>query len=187
MKKLIACLAVVAAQPVLADSQPADYAQARAEVVNHVACFPHGIDMIATGDVEGGMAIWNECWGENLQSTLNFVGGSMVCPGAECTFLSEEQSDLTGPAMRGALARNGLSARGFTHTHHQLDTLDVTFTSPEMATVTGRITATHFSDHQGPEIHFVHWTGEVAMTENGWRIVAEDLRTAGHSVLPRPE
>ena len=75
----------------------------------------------------------------------------------------------------------------YTGTHHQLDTLIVEFDGPKNATVSGMITATHFSDHQGPNIHFIHWTGTLVDTDEGWRITAEDLTTAGHSILPKVE
>jgi hypothetical protein len=75
MKKLLILAALVAAPPALADAPFEGYAETYAEVVNHVACFPHGIDMISAGDVEGGMAIWNECWGEDL----NRLPGRQLC------------------------------------------------------------------------------------------------------------
>ena len=87
--------------------------------------------------------------------------------------------------MRGALAQMGFQMAQFNATHHQVDTLRVEFSDPENATVSGMITATHFSDHQGPEVHFIHWTGEVAKTDAGWRITEETLDTVGHSVLPK--
>lgn len=184
MKKLLILAALVAAPPALADAPFEGYAETYAEVVNHVACFPHGIDMISAGDVEGGMAIWNECWGEDLISRLNFVSASIVCPGENCAFLAS-QPDLRGADMRGALARMGFQMAKFTATHHQLDTLKVSFDGPKNATVSGMITATHFSDHQGPETHFIHWTGKLVDTDDGWRITEEDLSTVGHSVLPK--
>ncbi len=161
------------------------YAEKYAEVVNHLSCFPHGIDMISVGKVDEGMAIWNECWDENLISRLNFVTASIVCPGVTCTFLSPEQTEFTGPAMRAALAGNGFQMLKFKSTHHQLDTLKVKFDGPKNATVAGMITATHFSDHQGPETHYIHWTGTLVDTAKGWRITEEDLSTVGHSVLPK--
>ena len=103
MKKVLTTAAILAAPAAFADTPFEGYAETYAEVVNHVACFPHGIDMISAGDVDGGMAIWSECWGEDLVSRLNFVGASIVCPGEECAFLAS-QPDLRGPAMRGALA-----------------------------------------------------------------------------------
>lgn len=186
MKKLLTLLTLFAAQPALADAPFENYADTYTEVVNHVACFPHGIDMISAGDVDGGMAIWKECWGEDLQSRLNFVGASIVCPGEQCMFLAE-QPNLRGAEMRGALAQMGFKMAKFTKTHHQLDTLSVEFDGPKNATVSGMITATHFSDHQGPETHFIHWTGTLVDTDKGWRITEEDLSTVGHSVLPKSE
>lgn len=184
MKKIIVLAAIITAQTTLADVPFEDYADTYAEVVNHVSCFPHGIDMISAGDVEGGMAIWRECWGENLISRLNFVSASIVCPGENCAFLAS-QPDLRGAEMRGALAQMGFKMAKFTATHHQLDTLRVEFNGPANATVSGMITATHFSDHQGPETHFIHWTGTLVNTDVGWRITEEDLSTVGHSVLPK--
>lgn len=186
MKRLIALAAILAAPPAFAEVPFEGYAEKYAEVVNHVACFPHGIDMISAGDVEGGMAIWNECWGENLISRLNFVRASVVCPGEDCPFLAN-QPDLRGAEMRGALAQMGFRMANFTATHHQLDTLRVEFDGPENATVSGMITATHFSDNQGPETHFIHWTGTLVDTTEGWRITEEDLSTVGHSILPKAE
>ena len=122
MKKVLTITSILAAPAAFADAPFEGYAETYAEVVNHVACFPHGIDMISAGDVDGGMAIWNECWGENLVSRLNFVGASIVCPGEQCAFLAS-QPDLRGPAMRGALAQMGFQMAKFTATHHQLDTL----------------------------------------------------------------
>ncbi len=183
MNRTFVFATLVAAAPAFADEPFEGYADAYAEVVNHVACFPHGIDMISAGDINGGMAIWNACWSEDLISRLNFVGASIVCPGEQCTFLAN-QPDLRGPAMRGALAQMGFQMAKFNATHHQLDTLRVSFDGPKNATVSGMITATHFSDHQGPETHFIHWTGVLADTENGWRITEEELSTVGHSVLP---
>ena len=186
MKRVLAATALIAASPAAADEPFEGYADTYAEVVNHVACFPHGIDKISAGDVDGGMAIWNTCWGEDLVSRLNFVGASIICPGEQCAFLAS-QPELRGPAMRGALAQMGFQMAKFTSTHHQLDTLMVDFDGPKNATVSGMITATHFSDHQGPETHFIHWTGTLVDTENGWRITEEDLSTVGHSVLPAAE
>lgn len=62
---------------------------------------------------------------------------------------------------------------------------DGRFKDPDYATVSGMITAFHFSDHHGPEVHFILSTGEVAMTDGGWRIMSEVLDTVGHSVLPQ--
>lgn len=186
MRKYLILLAALVASPAWAEAPFEGYADTYAEVVNHVACFPHGIDKISAGDVVGGMAIWNECWGEDLISRLNFVSASIVCPGEQCAFLAS-QPDLKGAAMRGALAQMGFSMAKFTSTHHQLDTLQVEFDGPTNATVSGMITATHFSDHQGPETHFIHWTGTLVDTDQGWRITEEDLSTVGHSVLPKSE
>lgn len=183
MKNFLTAAAMLAALPAFADAPFEGYADTYAEVINHVACFPHGIDKISVGEVDAGMAIWNECWGEALVSRLNFVGAAIVCPGEGCAFLAN-QPDLRGPAMRGALAQMGFQMAKFTATHHQLDTLHVEFDGPKNATVSGMITATHFSDHQGPETHFIHWTGILVDGENGWRITEEDLSTVGHSVLP---
>ena len=61
MKRILTAAAVLAASPAFADEPFEGYAETYAEVINHVACFPHGIDMISAGDVEGGMSIWNEC------------------------------------------------------------------------------------------------------------------------------
>ncbi len=175
---------LIAAPAAFADAPFEGYTEKYIEVVNHVACFPHGIDMMGAGDIEGGMAVWSECWGENLVSRLNFVSASMVCPGEDCKFLAD-QPDLRGYKMRGGLAQKGFKMLKYTGTHHQLDTLKVEFDGPKNATVSGMITATHFSDHQGPETHFVHWVGTLVDTKDGWRITEEDLTTAGHSVLPK--
>ena len=183
MKTTIAGIVALTA-PIAAVASPDDYATSRAEVVDHIACFPHGIDMISAGDVEGGMEIWRTCWSDDLVSNLNFTAASIVCPGEQCMFLAN-QPDLRGAEMRGALAQMGFQMAKFTATHHQLDTLSVSFSDADNATVSGMITATHFSDHQGPEVHFIHWTGSVAKTDAGWRITEETLDTVGHSVLPR--
>ncbi len=186
MKKLLTLLAVFTVSPAMAEAPFEGYADTYAEVINHVACFPHGIDMISVGKVDEGMAIWNECWGEDLVSRLNFVGASIVCPGEECAFLAS-QPDLRGAAMRGALAQMGFQMAKYKSTHHQLDTLRVEFDGPKNATVSGMITATHFSDHQGPDTHFIHWTGQLVDTDKGWRITEEDLWTVGHSILPKSQ
>jgi len=184
MEGFLPALALCAAIPAFADEPFEGYSGSYAEVVNHVACFPHGIDKISAGDVEGGMAIWNACWSDDLVSNLNFTSVSIVCPGEQCIFLAD-RPELQGAEMRGALAQMGFQMARFNATHHQLDTLNVSLSDPEIATVSGMITATHFSDHQGPEVHFIHWTGEVAKTPVGWRITEETLDTVGHSVLPQ--
>jgi hypothetical protein len=185
MKKLLALIPLLITPFALADDAPFEgYADTYAEVVNHVSCFPHGIDKIGSGDMEGGMEIWNKCWGKDLVSRLNFVQASIVCPGEECKFLAD-QPDLRGPDMRAAIVKKGFALSKFTKSHHQLDTLNVKFDDPKHATVSGKITATHFSDHQGPEIHFVHWTGKLVKTDDGWRITEEDLTADAHSVLPQ--
>ena len=186
MRYLMIAATCLATQSAFADVPFDGYADTYAEIVNHVACFPHGIDMIGRGEVEAGVAVWNECWGEDLVSRLGFVSASITCPGEDCVFLAG-QPDLRGPAMRGALAQIGFDMMKLHATHHQLDTLRVEFDGPENAIVSGMITATHFSDHQGPETHFIHWTGKVVKTDIGWRITEEDLRTAGHSILPHSE
>ena len=184
MKKLMTLVALVAAPPAFAEPPFEGYAETYAEVVNHVACFPHGIDLISAGDVDGGMAIWNECWGEDLVSRLNFVSASIVCPGEDCAFLAS-QPDLRGAQMRGAIAQMGFQMAQFTATQHQLDTLRVEFDGPRNATVSGKLTATHFSDYQGPEVHYIDWTGTLVNTDAGWRITEEDLSTIGYTVLPQ--
>ena len=187
MKKALTILAIAAAQPALAEAPFEGYTDTYVEVVNHVACFPHGIDMIGRGDFEGGMEVWNDCWGEDLVSRLGFVGAELVCPGEGCAAFLGDEPDLRGPAMRAALARNGFAFMKLHGTHHQLDTLHVEFDGPKNATVSGMITASHFSDHQGPETHFIHWTGTLVDTADGWRITEEILSTVGHSILPAAE
>ena len=78
MQRAMILAALVAAPAAFAEAPFEGYADTYAEVINHVACFPHGIDMISVGNVDGGMAIWSECWGEDLVSRLNFVGASIV-------------------------------------------------------------------------------------------------------------
>lgn len=188
MNKMIVLAALVATQSAFAyetkDVPFKGYAEAYAEVVNHVSCFPHGIDMIGSGKVEAGMELWSQCWDENLESRLNFVQASNICPGEGCTFLAD-RPELRGAEMRAALVQKGFANLKFTSSHHQLDTLHVEFDGPDNATVAGKITATHFSDHQGPETHFVDWTGTLVKTDAGWRITEEDLTVAGYSVLPK--
>lgn len=100
MKKVITLVAIVAAPPAFAEVPFETYA----EVVNHVACIPHGIDLISASNDEGGMSIWNECWDEDLISRLNFVSASIVCPSEGCAFVAS-QPDLRGSDMRNALAQ----------------------------------------------------------------------------------
>ena len=95
MKRILALAAVIAASPAVAEVPFEGYADTYAKVVNHVSCFPHGIDMISAGDVDGGMAIWDECWGEDLISRLNFVSASIVCPGDQCADTDEVAHDFT--------------------------------------------------------------------------------------------
>ena len=130
MKRLLPTIAMIAATPAFADAPFEGYAESHSEVANQVVCFPHGIDMISSGNVEGGMVVWKDCWSEDLVSNLNFTAVSIVCHGAQCMFLAN-RPELRGAEMLGALAQMGFQMASFTATHLQLDTLGVDFADPE--------------------------------------------------------
>ena len=100
---LFACVTV--AGPAMAQT-PADYEAVR----NHVTCYPFGIDRIGLGDLDGGKAIWNDCFTPDFQFSLFFGRGEpLTCPGAKCPL----PASMNSVDMRAAVAKKAFESAGF--------------------------------------------------------------------------
>ena len=173
---LFVCATV--AGPTMAQT-PADYEAVR----NHVTCYPFGIDKIGRGDMDGGKAIWNECFTPDFQFSLFFGRGEpLTCPGAKCPF----PASMNSVDMRAAVAKKAFESAGFEKTSHHLTNVKVSFTSADRATVNAYMQAWHWKADGIVVLAAGTWDLEVVRLADKWRIAKENLSIVGSGTLSPP-
>ena len=54
--------------------------------LNHVSCYPFGLDMIGANNVQAGIDAWNQCFTPDFKFTVSLGFGTPTeCPGEKCT------------------------------------------------------------------------------------------------------
>lgn len=126
MKKvwlLVTALAIAAPAAAQDARQLADHLGA----LNHISCYPFGLDMIGAGDTQGGMEAWKKCFAPEYKFTVFLgFGEPTVCPGEKCTL-----SGANSIEKRAAFARRIYDNAGYVRTSHHLANQTMTPIGPD--------------------------------------------------------
>lgn len=151
---------------------PVAYADTASEIVDHVTCYPRGLDLIGAGQDSEGLKVWQNCYVEDFSFTLDLRWGApTICMPSECQLPGDTAID-----RRAGFARSIYDQAGFTGTEHTLDEVNVTLIDETTADVTTKITAVHFGAGESIVTGYGEWSVTLEMTDDGWRITDETLR-----------
>ena len=172
MRRVLTLMATIVFWPSLALSDPGDPGFA---IMNHVSCYPRGLDAIGGGDDAAGIAIWNSCFAPDYGFKLELGWGAPTeCRGDACRLPGD-----TAIEKRAAFARSIYDRAGFTRTHHSLANVSVAMTKDTAADVTAHVTAVHFAEGGAVTTGYGLWSVSLEMTDQGWRITDETLQIIG--------
>lgn len=161
----------------------ADGAADDAAVRNRVTCYPFGIDRIGRGDIDGGIAIWKECFGPNFEFSAFIGRGEPTnCPGPSCPFAK----DMNAVEMRAAFAKRAFDGGGFVKTSHHLTNVTVSFPGPDRATVNAYVQAWHWKADNTVVVAPGTWDAELIRNDGKWLIAKEKLAVVGAAVVSPP-
>jgi hypothetical protein len=167
--RVLGLLLVVLALGACATAAPSSRATDHLDILNHVSCYPFGLDQIGRGDVPGGTETWKQCFTEDYQFSL-FLG------------FGERTVDRSID-KRVAFARRIYESQGYVRTSHHLANQRVTFTDSAQAQVSSYVTAWHMKQDGSIVTAVGTWDVTVARTGAGWRITQENLTITGAGAL----
>ena len=157
----------------------ADGAADDAAVRNHITCYPFGIDKIGRGDLQGGIAIWKECFAPDFAFSAFIGRGEPVnCPGPSCPFPKQ----MTAIDMRAAFAKRAFDGGGFVKTSHHLTNVTIGFPASDRATVNAYVQAWHWKADNTVVVAPGTWDVELVRSNGKWLI--SDARSSPWSELP---
>jgi len=152
-------------------SATASHSDPVSDIVEHVDCYPRGLDLIGAGQDADGVEIWNSCYAEDFSFTLDLGWGApTVCSASECQLPGD-----TSIMRRANFARSVYDRAGFTSTEHSLANTSVVLTGSDAAEATSDITAVHFGAGGSVVTGYGHWSVTLSNTADGWRINDETL------------
>jgi 3-phenylpropionate/cinnamic acid dioxygenase small subunit len=163
-----------------ATAGPPSRAADHLDVLNHVSCYPFGLDQIGRGDVAAGTETWKQCFAEDYQFSLFLgFGERTVCPGPSCPL----PAAMGSIDKRVAFARRVYDSQGYVRTSHHLSNQRVTFTEPDLAQVRTNLSAWHMKPDGSIVTAVGQWDVQVARAGHGWRITQENLTITGAGTL----
>lgn len=141
------------------------------DIVEHVNCYPRGLDLIGAGQDAEGVEVWNACYVEDFSFTLDLGWGApTVCTASACQLPGD-----TSIARRANFARGVYDQAGFTSTEHSLENTSVELIGSDTAEATSDITAVHFGAGGSVVTGYGQWSVTLSQTSDGWRITDETL------------
>jgi len=167
--RLLAVVCVAAGLGACATGASSSRAADHLEILNHVSCYPFGLDQIGRGDVAGGTETWKQCFAEGYEFSI-FLGFG-------------ERTVQRGIDARVAFARRIYESQGYVRTSHHLANQRVTFTHANQASVRSNITAWHMKQDGSIVTGVGQWDVTVMHTAAGWRITQENLTITGAGAL----
>jgi hypothetical protein len=173
---LVAALAVLATPAAAQDvKRLADHLGA----LNHITCYPFGLDRIGAGDTAGGTEAWKQCFTPDYKFTVFLgFGEPTVCPGEKCTLPGANSIE-----KRAALARKIYDSAGYVRTSHHLTNQTVTPTGPDSQHVKSYISAWHVKQDGSIVTGVGTWEVDLARHGDGWLITDENLTIVGAGLL----
>jgi len=147
--------------------------------LNHVTCYPFGLDEIGRGDSDAGLEIWKKCFMPDYKfSVFLGFGQPTECPGEKC-----ELPGATSIEKRAAFARGIYEKAGYVRTSHQLANQTVSFNGPESVHVKSYISAWHIKGDGSIVTGVGTWDVDLARSGSGWLISNEKLVIVGAGAL----
>ncbi|MFI5002076.1 MAG: nuclear transport factor 2 family protein [Reyranellales bacterium] len=142
--------------------------------LNHVSCYPFGLDLIGRGDTAAGIEAWKQCFAPDYKFSV-FLGFDqpIECPGEKCTV-----AGATSIEKRAALARRIYDKAGYVRTSNHLTNETVTVTGPNELHVKCYISAWHFRKG-GVDTGVGVWEVDLVRAGTGWLISNEKLTIVG--------
>jgi hypothetical protein len=147
--------------------------------LNHITCYPFGLDQIGRGETAAGIEEWKKCFAPDYKFSV-FVGFGQptVCPGEKC-----ELPGGTSIEKRAALARGIYDKAGYVRTSHQLSNQTVSFSGADGVHVKSYISAWHVKDDGSIVTGVGVWEVDLARNGDGWLIANEKLSIVGAGLL----
>ena len=147
--------------------------------LNHISCYPFGLDMIGANNVQAGTDAWKQCFAPDFKFTVFLGFGTPTeCPGEKCTL-----QGATSIEKRAALARGIYERAGYIRTNHQLSNSTVTPTGADTQHVKSYISAWHIKEDGSIVTGVGVWEVDLTRNGNGWLISTEKLTITGAGAL----
>jgi hypothetical protein len=147
--------------------------------LNHVSCYPFGLDEIGRGDSAAGIEIWKKCFAPDYRfSVFLGFGQPTECPGDKC-----ELTGATSIEKRAALARGIYEKAGYVRTSHHLANQTVSFTGADNVHVKSYLGAWHMKGDGSIVTGVGTWDVDLARNGEGWLISNEKLVIVGAGAL----
>ncbi|MEM7338295.1 MAG: nuclear transport factor 2 family protein [Actinomycetota bacterium] len=135
-------------------------------------CFASSIDQVGRGNLDGGVAGFDECLADDYVFEFqSFPGGpSVVCPGEGCPV----QGFSSLGEMRAVFADSFFVASGYLATQHQVLNIDVD-RSGDSAEVTAYIQAQHFLPDNSVDIAWNDYAYTAVLDNGEWKMATETI------------
>jgi hypothetical protein len=147
--------------------------------LNHITCYPFGLDQIGRGDKAAGIEEWMKCFAPDFKfSVFLGFGQPTVCPGEKC-----ELPGANSIEKRAALARGIYDKAGYVRTSHQLSNQTVSFTGADSVHVKSYLSAWHIKEDGSIVTGVGVWEVDLARAGTGWLITDEKLSIVGAGAL----
>jgi hypothetical protein len=147
--------------------------------LNHISCYPFGLDMIGAGNTQAGIDAWKQCFAPDYRFTVFLgFGEPTECPGDKCTLPGADSIE-----KRAAFARAVYDKAGYVRTSHHLANQTVTATGPDTQHVKSYISAWHIRQDGSIVTGVGVWEVDLARKGEGWLISTEKLTIVGAGAL----
>ncbi len=136
-------------------------------------CFAFGIDSVGRGDLERGVAMWEQCLTDDFSFKFTFYPGgpSVQCPGPECPIQEFESR----AQLRAQFAQGEFQRQGYMATQHQMINVEERSREGSRAEVFAYIQASHFLPDDVVDIFWGDYSIQ-CVEENGlWRVQREEI------------
>jgi len=178
-KTIVGVALAVATLSNLASAQDTKRLSDQLSALNHVNCYPFGLDEIGHGDSAAGIEIWKKCFASDYKFSVYLgFGQPTECPGDKC-----ELPGLTSIEKRAAFARGIYDKAGYVRTSHQLTNQTVSFAGVDSLHVKSYISAWHMKNDGSIVTGVGTWDVDLARNGEGWLISNEKLVIVGAGVL----
>lgn len=148
-------------------------------ILNHISCYPYGLDRIGRGETAAGIEEWKGCFAPDFRfSVFLGFGQPTECPGDKC-----ELPGANSIEKRAALARGIYDKAGYVRTSHQLSNQTVSFTGADAAHVKSYLSAWHMKEDGSIVTGVGVWEVDLARKGEGWLISNEKLSIVGAGSL----
>jgi hypothetical protein len=147
--------------------------------LNHISCYPFGLDMIGAGNTQAGIDAWKQCFAPDYRFAVFLgFGEPTECPGEKCTLPGANSIE-----KRAAFARGVYDRAGYVRTSHHLTNPTVTATGPDTQHVKSYISAWHIKQDGSIVTGVGVWEVDLARKGEGWLISTEKLTIVGAGAL----